>query len=218
MGPSMPAADVILASLSATAVRWWPVAAAWHAALAILLIALWGRPPLSRRTVGRFLIIPIASVAAFAWQSGNPFNGTLFAVLAMGLAFLSARLAPQPVSISPPFVRTAGLALIAFGWIYPHFLGPVSWWYLVAAPLGLIPCPTLSALVGILLLVNGLGSRVWAATVGLVGVVYGLIGVFRLAVALDLVLLVGAVALLVVTIAGGRRPAPQWTVERRAAA
>ena len=66
---------------------------------------------------------------------------------------------------------------------------------LYAAPLGLIPCPTLSALVGVALVVNGLGSRAWSLILSGSGVLYGVIGWFRLGVTIDGVLLVGAITL-----------------------
>lgn len=50
-------------------------------------------------------------------------------------------------------------ALVVFGWTYPHFVSTHSWIeYAYAAPLGLIPCPTLSVVIGFTLLVRDVGT------------------------------------------------------------
>jgi hypothetical protein len=96
---------------------------------------------------------------------------------------------------SPPWV-VAGIALIAYGLAYPHFLRTDSWIeFLYAAPFGLVPCPTLSVVIGTMLLFRNGGSTVWSATLVVAGLLYGGIGVFRLGVALDWGLLLGSAAL-----------------------
>ena len=89
----------------------------------------------------------------------------------------------------------AGAAMIAFAWTYPHFLAGSSTWYLVAAPLGLVPCPSLAAAIGFALLGGGLGSRASSLTLASLGLFYGLFGVLRLGVLLDVGLVLGAAAL-----------------------
>ena len=86
--------------------------------------------------------------------------------------------------------------MLTFGWTYPHFLAADRWTtYLYAAPLGLIPCPTLSALIGVALILGRFESTLWPATLGLFGIAYGVIGVVRLGVAVDAALLSGAAVL-----------------------
>jgi hypothetical protein len=102
--------------------------------------------------------VPLASVSAFAWPAHNPFNGALFALLSAALiAEAAAARDGRRASGGARWSRHLGLARIAFGWVYPHFLldRQVAM-YLFAAPLGLIPCPTLSAVIGIALCVDGL--------------------------------------------------------------
>jgi hypothetical protein len=97
-----------------------------------------------------------------------------------------------------------GLAAVAFGWVYPHFLeGGSSVRYLYAAPTGLVPCPTLSAVVGFALLAGGLGSRAWSLMLAAIGLFYGLFGTLRLGVFLDIGLIIGATALAVVGLQAG---------------
>ena len=91
--------------------------------------------------------------------------------------------------------------MIAFAWIYPHFLEGLSpGTSLWAAPMGVIPCPTLSLVIGFALLFDGFGSRSWSLILAGVGLFYGLFGAARLGVVLDVVLVGGASALLVRTL------------------
>ena len=194
----MPSSNEILDGLGAIANGWRTLAIVWHVALAAMLIALAAGWRPGNRLAGMLLAIPLLSVSLMAWSSGNPFNGTVFAIITVALGGLAFRLPYGPVRISAPGLLIPGVLLSAFGWAYPHFLQTDSWsTYLYAAPLGLIPCPTLSAATGIALLIGGLGSRSYSLVLGLGGVLYGLIGWLRLGVTIDIVLLVGAAVLVV---------------------
>ena len=73
-----------------------------------------------------------------------------------------------------------------------------------------MPCPTLAILCGIALIADRDVWRGWCAAVALAGLAYGLIGVVRLTVWIDAVLLAGAAVLLartVVPVAVSRRVA-----------
>jgi len=192
----MPTPGQIHEGLAAVASQWSSVAILWHVAIASLLAALLLERWPTRRTLALLLALPLASVCAFAWLAHNPFNGVLFAAGAVALAVIGARL-PQAASRRAPAPwAMAGFALIAFGWVYPHFLEDGSWLrYLYAAPVGLVPCPTLAAVTGFALLTGGLDSRAASLTLAALGLFYGLFGVFGLGVQLDAVLIVGAAAL-----------------------
>jgi len=71
--------------------------------------------------------------------------------------------------------------------------------YAYAAPVGLIPCPTLAVLTGFALLYRGFGSFRWTITVVIAGMFYGLFGVFYLNVYVDWFLVAGAFTLLLNT-------------------
>ena len=131
-----------------------------------------------------------------AWVWGNPFNGTVFSALFLFLFALASRLSKDPVHFGTPILAIPGAMLVAFGWAYPHFLETDRWTtYAYAAPLGVLPCPTLSAVIGATLIFRLLGSATWSITLVAAGFVYGAIGVFILAVRLDYVLLGGALVL-----------------------
>ena len=67
--------------------------------------------------------------------------------------------------------------------------------YVYAAPFGLVPCPTLTVLVGVSLFAGSFGSRPWAAVVAGASLIYGVIGVAVLGVWIDVVLIAGAMVL-----------------------
>ncbi|MGE5741072.1 MAG: hypothetical protein ACM32H_03460 [Candidatus Aminicenantes bacterium RBG_16_66_30] len=193
----MPSAADILKTLETISREWLGLAVAWHIllAMAVMAIILGWRP--SRKAGAAVLVLPLLSVSALAWLSGNPFNGIVFLLFAILLALLGLRLPLDRVDPAPVWARAAGAVLIAFGWVYPHFLdGGSLLRYLYAAPTGLIPCPTLSVLVGFTLLANGFSSRAYSLSLGFLGIFYGAFGAFRLGVRIDLVLFIGSVVLM----------------------
>jgi hypothetical protein len=184
VGKLMPSSAEILAGLQRIANEWQTVAMGWHVALGVLLVSLlrgW-RP--GRRLAGLLLATPLASVSVLAWWAGNPFNGAVFAVITLALSGVALQLPDTPLGLGVPWAVTAGGFLTAFAWFYPHFLAGGSW-----------AAHALSAVVGVGLAVNGLGGRTWSLITAAAGFVYGVVGVFRLGVVMDLVLLGGALTL-----------------------
>ena len=196
----MPSPTEILSGLTTATNEWRILAFGWHAALALLLfgIAVGWRP--SDRTLGRILTLPILSVAFVAWYSINSFNEFAFGLLALTMLGFG-RGSTEPIRIASPLLFLSGAALTAFGWVYPHFLRVQHWTeYGYAAPLGVIPCPTLSALIGVALMTGLYRSRVLALTLSLAGLFYGIFGLYRLDVTIDAALAVGALMLVMGTI------------------
>lgn len=111
------------------------------------------------------------------------------------LGGIALRLRPVPPVFAAPPMRAAGAGLAAFGRVYPHFLEGGHVRYLYAAPLGLVPCPTLALVVGLTPMLRGLESRGWTLTLAVASLFYGLFGWFRLGVAMDGALLLGALLL-----------------------
>ena len=84
--------------------------------------------------------------------------------------------------------------------VYPHFLEQFSpAVYLVAAPTGLIPCPTLWLVIGFTLLAGGLGSRAWSLVLAVAGAFYACSECARFGVTLDIALAAGALCLVALT-------------------
>ena len=144
-----------------------------------------------------FSAAPLLSVSVLAWFSGNPFNGTIFFVFAAFMAFFALKADTKPVSADKGWTFIPGILLLIFGLVYPHFLETNSFVrYLYAAPTGVIPCPTLSAVIGLALIFDRYGSNKWSLSLAVIGLFYGVFGVFRLGVTMDVLLLAGALALL----------------------
>lgn len=192
----MPSPGTILANAIAIATAWQHIALVWHFVFAVAFVALtigW-QPP--TRWLALALAAPFVSVSILAWTTANPFNGTVAAVFAVLLAALSPRF--SNVRFEPASRRFAwpGIALVAVGWSYPHFLYTDSWTaYAYAAPLGLLPCPTLITAIGLTLIFDLTRVRAWGVLLTLAGLMYGAIGVLHLGVVLDYSLLAGAGAL-----------------------
>lgn len=200
----MPDRSEILAGLTLIANRAELLAIFWHLALGALGVAvLVGSQP-SRRALTLGLSAPLASVAGCALYYANPFNGLVFGLSALATAWLAYRAPAAPLSAATGWTRVLGALLVVFGWTYPHFLEGPGLRYLYAAPLGVIPCPTLSAVIGITLLGNGLVGGAWSRLLACVGGFYAVFGALRLGVTIDLVLLAGAVGL----VAQSRHTAP----------
>lgn len=193
----MPPVHDILTQLAAIAAAYPWLAIAWHAyfgAFAVALLCGW-RPP--RRLTGILLVPPLLSASAMAWIAANPFNGAVLLVLAGLLLLLALKQPCAPARIAPPWLLFPGAALFAVGWAYPHFLAAGSLLpYLYRSPLGLLPCPTLAMVLGVALILDGLGSRGFCLALGGFALFYGAFGVFRLGVAADWTLLLGALILL----------------------
>jgi hypothetical protein len=203
----MPSADQILNGLREIANSWRTISILWHIYFGALALALaFGFRP-SKRMAGLLLGLPFLSVGAFGWLSSNPFNGVVFPVVGIVFLAVAAKLPRDSVRIAPIWTLIPGVLLFAFGWIYPEFLDTSSHLpYLYMAPTGIIPCATLIIVIGSALVVDGLGSRALGTILGIVGLLYGMMGVVYLHVALDWALILGGAMILVHTFS--KKPVP----------
>jgi hypothetical protein len=196
----MPTPEQIAESLRQVANDWRFLAIFWHCYFGTLALALLFEYRPSRRTMGVLLALPLLSVSILAWITRNPFNGSVFGLSAISLIVISQRLTSRPVQIGPRWQVVAGACLLVLGWSYPHFLGTAEGFrYLYAAPTGLLPCPTLSIVIGAALILEGLESRSWCLLTGLTGMAYGLFGAVRLGVGIDWILVAGSLTMLLVS-------------------
>jgi hypothetical protein len=198
----------IIAGLQSIVNDYSNFAIIWHGLFYVLIAALIVKWEPSNRTLGLLMSLPLLSVAIFAWITGNPFNGTVFSIATILLILFGSKANGLPLDYSQlPFI-IAGTLMIIFGLVYPHFLNPDSIFkYLYSSPAGLIPCPTLSVIIGFLLLFNGFGSQSITLTLIVLGFFYGIFGILKLGVYLDLFLLFGTITLLIKYILSVRTPA-----------
>lgn len=193
----MPLPGEILQGLTEIARSWAGLAIIWHLYFGLVVVALLGGFHISRRMLAILLAAPLLSVSILAWISANPFNGLIFAIGAVVLAIIGARSGHARVQMGSLPFRLVGALLFAFGWVYPHFLEPDSWLvYLYAAPMGLVPCPTLSAVAGLALMARGLDSAPWSAVLAVLSLFYGFYGAVVLGVTMDWVLFSGGIFLI----------------------
>lgn len=205
----MPTAAEIVRELTAIANRWIALAIVWHVAILALFGALASGWRPDRRTAGLMLAALTASVAVVAAFAGSLFNASIFAVITGALVFLAVRTSPPPPDQGRPrWAAIVGSMLVGFGFVYPHFLDRSAAMYLVAAPVGVVPCPTLAVVVGFTLIARDLQTRARCWTLVTAAAFYALFGAFRLGVLLDIGLLAGAGALAV--LASRRRHADRW--------
>jgi len=208
----MPSVEIMLVRLAEIAARHGSLAIAWHLATAVVVVAtaLGWRP--SKRAGALLVTAPLLSVALLAFFNGNPFNGTVFLLLTLVLAAFGRQLPVDRVALPGPAGLLGAAIMIGFAWVYPHFLpasAPLA--YLYAAPLGLLPCPTLSLAIGLTLLWQGFASRRWSTVMAAAGLFYGLFGALRLGVQIDHLLTLGAIALGVTVFRPGEGHAAAFT-------
>ena len=198
----------ILAGLGRITNEAFVFAVLWHVVVGAAWTLLWlGWRP-APRLAGGLLCLPLVSASAFAWAFGNPFNGSLLALTAIVLGGLTWRETKSEVRRARGWFTTLGVLLVAFAWSYPHFLvGRPMLAYLVGAPMGLIPCPTLSLVIGAALIGYGPNMKAWALVLAGAGAFYALFGVLRLGVFIDGVLLVGSLGLVLRALTDRRPPA-----------
>ena len=198
----MPGSAELLESFTRIANDAYALAVAWHAVIAVVAwrIALGARP--SRQAAATLLALPLASVAGVALGFGNLFNAVVCGGLAIALAALGARLEELRAHGGPTWAIVAGVAMIALGVAYPHFLEQrsIAAW-LIGAPVGLLPCPTLFLVVGAALCGGGFGGRAWTLVLSAAGLWYGLVGSLWLGVRIDMLLAAGSAALAVAALA-----------------
>jgi hypothetical protein len=190
----MPTPSTILALLGSASHGAMGLAIAWHAIVAWALLALLAGWHPGKRTGALLLVAPLLSVAAVSIAYASPFNAVVFGAGVVALVILALRAPEEPATLrSRPYVAL-GAAMLVFGWVYPHFLADLPRAvYLYAAPLGVVPCATLSLVIGFVLLAN-VGDRAWVTTLAALGVFYGLFGVAVLHVWIDVALILGAAA------------------------
>ena len=195
----MPGSDEILQGLTLISNQFAWLAIIWHLFFYFLIAALFLNWKPGNQLLATFLGFPLISVSILAWFTGNPFNGLLFAIFGILLVVYGLRTNDNPVTTVHSWNTAFGIVVIVFSLIYPHFLETDNYFnYLYMAPVGLIPCPTLSVAIGFAILYNGFQSRKWTWVLIIPGLIYGTIGVFRLEVYLDMVLLIASIVLIVV--------------------
>lgn len=189
----MPITDQILEALSTITDELTWLALGWPVAILIIAVALvagW-RPQL--RTLGLLITAPVLSVFVVSISFASLFNAATFGLLAVVCTKLTR---DRTERIQPGgWQLWTAVALIAFGFVYPHFVDGAWYRSLYASPVGLVPCPTLAVVAGFALLARRSRMRALLAVLAVWTAFYALFGMFRLGVWLDIGLVVAMFAL-----------------------
>lgn len=188
-------ANEILSGLQQTVDEYSIVAIAWHMVFYVLVIALLLKWKPSGKLLATLFALPLISVAVLAWTSGNPFNGSTFSLLSLLVIIAGLKAPASRIKTTTAVWMIPGVLLVAFGLFYPHFIEGTLIEFTYRSPVGLIPCPTLSLIIGFMLLYGGFGSKFLKSILICFGLFYGLFGVLKLSVYVDLVLLFGTLVL-----------------------
>jgi hypothetical protein len=157
---------------------------------AIVMLFTGAGPKLRRLIFDAVLLILAAAVAVISILVGNPFNMLTFGIIAVISLIELIRgknLAGRPgLNLN----TVISLIIIFIGFWYPEFVQAGLPAMLVLSPLGVIPCPTLMVMLGMLNLAVPNVNRVQYIALIVMAAFYGLTGVFMLKVYLDIALLV----------------------------
>jgi hypothetical protein len=188
----MPTANEILLSLKFLANKYDELSIAWHVIIVFVLATAHYNKRLKTRLYLGICGLLFLSVSALAATINNFFN--LIAFLGLAFAFLRESVFTNSYRYSTQQAASRSLAyfLVLAGLIYPHFLGSNIFRYFIAAPVGIIPCPTLLVISGMTLLF-GMPNKKLNYLLITANLFYGIIGVFFLGVTLDVILLLTAI-------------------------
>lgn len=156
--------------------------------LAVLLMSNNGK--VRRLVFQAALSVLFLSVTVNAFIYGNPFHAVTFLILTV-TALVQLCFGKKNIEIT----RSRTTLTIAFFFIfigiwYPDFIGKNLFMLLFVSPAGVIPCPTLLTSIGLMTLVSSGISKTQYIITAIMGLIYGIIGVFVLKVYLDIALLV----------------------------
>ena len=135
------------------------------------------------------VFILFLSVVVNAVIYGNPFHAITFGVLAVTTLFA---LITSKNEINKPEkgVKTIiSFVFIILGLWYPEFVDTNIIQYFLVSPLGIVPCPTLTTILGILNLYYPKVNKLQFILIVFFATVYGLIGTFKFGVYYDLCLI-----------------------------
>jgi hypothetical protein len=185
----------ILRHMSAIASSLAPVAIAWHAAIAAAVVALFAgwRPDL--RAAWLLLALPPLSVAYSAYAFGDAPRAVSFGALSLLFALAGPHKTEARVHLATPGNAAVGGTLVLFALCYPAFVHGALAFRLVAAPVGVLPAPTLALVAGALLAGGGRGSRARCGALAVWTAAYAYIGIAQLGVALDVALVIATFGL-----------------------
>lgn len=182
--------EIILNFLPMVANKYLFLNAIMHVLIYGVLAAIFLSGYKQKRIIFDSLIaVLFISVAAISILNSNPFNFLTFAILSV-FAVIELFKAKNDITFKPFNLNTlVCMTIILVGLWYPHFVNVHPALMLLLAPTGIIPCPTLMVVLGLLNLIYPKVNKGLYAATSLIGAFYGITGVLLLKVYLDIPLL-----------------------------
>lgn len=139
------------------------------------------------------ILILCLSVLLNAVIGGNPFHIITFGIFLIVIIVALIRDKNQIDVPTNGIMTIISFVFIIMGLWYQEFVDVNVFMKFLKSPLGIVPCPTIITILGILNLCYPKVNKVQFATTIVLGIVYGFVGTFKLGVKYDL-WLIGAVA------------------------
>lgn len=136
------------------------------------------------------VVILTLSVTITGLKYGNPVHALTFAVITVFALFELVQGKNDFTIRKTDFQTVLALLFLFIGFWYPEFVKTSFVRSLLFSPAGIIPCPTLLIILGLLTLAYPNVNKVQYIITLIMGVFYGFVGVFQLKVYLDIALIV----------------------------
>ncbi|MBP2643796.1 MAG: hypothetical protein H6Q67_1683 [Firmicutes bacterium] len=157
--------------------------------IAIFVIFFGGKRNCQQRIVDGVIFLLFTSVTINALIYGNVFHLVTFTILTV-TAFIELFKKKNKFDALSHNVRfIVAIIFIGIGFWYPEFVKTTPVALLLLSPAGIVPCPTLLITLGLLTLAYPKVNIPQYTITALVGACYGLVGVFKLQVSLDIALI-----------------------------
>lgn len=156
---------------------------------AVLSVYLIHNERLKRVIFSGSILLLFLSVALNALVFGNPFILICFGILALVTLvqyFRGATDIPKPTRNLNTMVA---LGFISLGLWYPKFVDANILESIIVSPVGIVPCPTFLVTLGLLTLAYPNVNKFHYGVTTMVGLIFGVIGVFKFKVYFDITLL-----------------------------
>jgi hypothetical protein len=132
----------------------------------------------------------LLSVTIHAFIFGNIFHALTFGLFTL-IALVQLARPKQDIKVNANRIQTViALFFIIIGLWYPEFIEKNAVMLLLFSPVGVIPCPTLLSVLGLLTLTYPSSGKFQYGFAIFMGLIYGVIGIFVLKVYLDITLLI----------------------------
>lgn len=162
--------------------------------LGLLLIYIFSMKAKWRTTAMNCIVAVLTlSVTATAFINGNYFHVLTFLILSVISVIELFIRKNEYAQFKLNFTTVISFAFILIGLWYPEFVTVSKLKCLLFSPVGIVPCPTILVILGITSLKKSKTNSLQQITVLTLGLIYGIIGTFKLRVYLDITLIAGII-------------------------